>query len=127
MSLRMQDFFCTGCGKRWEELIVKGERRFHCGEEAQKLLGAPAVHYKEGTWSPALGKHVASSREVDRELERNGQWVPTAYESKQLRDLVEDPNFDPVATGPKPDDPKIGRAVEKAMDRMYADGHEMPS
>jgi hypothetical protein len=123
----MQDFLCVECGKRWEELIIRGENRFHCDEPAQKLIGAPSVHYKEGRRFPALGgKEASSSREVDALLAKEGQYVPTAYESKQLRDLVEDPNFDPVAVGPKPDDPKIGKAVEKAMDRMYSEGREMP-
>lgn len=121
MSLRMQDYRCRVCGHTWEQIGRPGETREHCGLAAGRIIGAPAVHYKEGTYSPAVGHAVSSSREIDRELGKQGQWVPSPREAKEISQMTE-AGVTPVAIGPGPDQEKIAKHAEKALERMHSEG-----
>lgn len=118
--LRMLDLICKRCQWVEEFMVVVGDPLpQHCSQPMEKIwLSAPTIDYKV-EYSHALGRKVSSTRELDKALEKKGQWVATKAEANSTygTDIFED-----NVTIRQAREAQIRKHVEKSAAKLVADG-----
>jgi hypothetical protein len=116
--VRLETFDCGECGQRFEKAIPRGwkSKAHHCGRPAKRVIGAPAITNTVARFSHAIGRE-ATFREIDRKLAKDGSYIPSAKEAKEVREMTENKVL-PEYFGPPPDDRKIKKAVDQAWAAM---------
>lgn len=118
--LRLEDFQCSWCKMIDEYMIVVGDAPPECcGEPMTKVWrSAPQIDCKS-QYSHALGRKISSYRELDKELEKKGQWVASKTEANRVYDTD---IFDDNVTVKKATEEQTRKHVEKAARKLVADG-----
>jgi hypothetical protein len=120
--MKFVDFRCDVCNVQYELPEPSGIRiqPSHCGRLARRLIGAPHV-----TGTRLYSKHYAgeeaTARHIDKALDKEGSWVPTPREAKEISQMTE-AGIEPIKVTAKPNREKIAKVVEKAYGKMKKEG-----
>lgn len=115
--MRLLDYRCGFCGKAKLDVVILdgGEAPRCCAHVMERLPVAPRLSGVRRMGQAGYGRDM-TVKEIDATLAKEGSWVASENERRQIRQMTE-AGVDPVIIKKPPD---TRRHVEKAIELMKA-------